>query len=199
MPTPPFIVPRDRIGTLLALGGMSLWDPDLHKEGDALKIDQFSLIGESLPITKDPGDEVFSGSTDKKSEIEVVVLDTGVHTFFCMAAHLADNTSNALAAIGNLCICSIVVGMVIEIMLEWTVGGVGSLLALLPCCATGKFWKVLKFSGEAWATTEALRTLGFGISQIRFGYGLDSGPVILVLVVLNIKNGSGLDSIVNEL
>ncbi|XP_039047250.1 plasma membrane ATPase 4-like [Hibiscus syriacus] len=87
-------------------------------------------------VSQNKGDEVFSGSTDKKSEIEVVVLDTGVHTFFCMAAHLADNTSNALAAIGNLCICSIVVGMVIEIMVMYPVqqryrDGIDNLLALL--------------------------------------------------------------------
>ncbi|GFZ11868.1 H[+]-ATPase 9 [Actinidia rufa] len=62
-------------------------------EGDPLKIDQSALTGESLPVTKNPGDEVFSGSTCKQGEIEAVVIATGVHTFFGKAAHLVDSTN----------------------------------------------------------------------------------------------------------
>lgn len=62
-------------------------------EGDPLKIDQSSLTGESLPVTKHPGVEVFSGSTVKQGEIEAVVIATGVHTFFGKAAHLVDSTN----------------------------------------------------------------------------------------------------------
>ncbi|XP_050902612.1 GPN-loop GTPase QQT2 [Lathyrus oleraceus] len=51
-------------------------------EGDALGVDQSTLIGESLPATKNPSDEVFSGSTVKKGEIEAIVIATGVHTLF---------------------------------------------------------------------------------------------------------------------
>ncbi|KAK8953558.1 Plasma membrane ATPase [Platanthera guangdongensis] len=89
-------------------------------EGDPLKIDQSALTGESLPVTKHPGDEVFSGSTCKQGEIEAIVIATGVHTFFGKAAHLVDSTNNVghfqkvLTAIGNFCICSIAIGMVIE-------------------------------------------------------------------------------------
>ncbi|KAJ1386896.1 P-type ATPase [Sesbania bispinosa] len=61
-------------------------------EGDPLKIDQSALTGESLPVTKGPGDSVFSGSTCKQGEIEAVVIATGVHTFFGKAAHLVDST-----------------------------------------------------------------------------------------------------------
>lgn len=61
--------------------------------GDALKIDQSALTGESLPVTRSPGDEVFSGSTVKQGEIEAIVIATGVHTFFGKAAHLVDNTN----------------------------------------------------------------------------------------------------------
>lgn len=63
-------------------------------EGDPLKIDQSALTGESLPVTRNPGDEVFSGSTCKQGEIEAVVIATGVHTFFGKAAHLVDSTNN---------------------------------------------------------------------------------------------------------
>ncbi|KAF4367594.1 hypothetical protein F8388_011233 [Cannabis sativa] len=52
-----------------------------------------SLTGESLPVTKGPGDGVYSGSTCKQGEIEAVVIATGVHTFFGKAAHLVDTTN----------------------------------------------------------------------------------------------------------
>lgn len=55
---------------------------------------QSSLTGESLPVTKNPGDGVYSGSTCKQGEIEAVVIATGVHTFFGRAAHLVDNTTH---------------------------------------------------------------------------------------------------------
>lgn len=52
-----------------------------------------ALTGESLPVTKGPGDGVYSGSTCKQGEIEAVVIATGVHTFFGKAAHLVDSTN----------------------------------------------------------------------------------------------------------
>ncbi|KAH1215757.1 Plasma membrane ATPase 1 [Glycine max] len=52
-----------------------------------------ALTGESLPVTKGPGDSVYSGSTCKQGEINAVVIATGVHTFFGKAAHLVDSTN----------------------------------------------------------------------------------------------------------
>ncbi|PRQ50463.1 putative proton-exporting ATPase [Rosa chinensis] len=112
-------------------------------EGDPLKIDQSALTGESLPVTRFPGDEVFSGSTVKQGEIEAVVIATGVHTFFGKAAHLVDSTNNVghfqkvLTAIGNFCICSIAIGMVIELVVMYPIqrrkyrDGIDNLLVLL--------------------------------------------------------------------
>ncbi|XP_022135267.1 ATPase 8, plasma membrane-type-like [Momordica charantia] len=112
-------------------------------EGDPLKIDQSALTGESLPVTKYPGDEVFSGSTCKQGEIEAVVIATGVHTFFGKAAHLVESTNQVghfqkvLTAIGNFCICSIAVGMIIEILVMYPIQhrayreGIDNLLVLL--------------------------------------------------------------------
>ncbi|KAL5161500.1 ATPase 11, plasma membrane-type [Glycine soja] len=53
-----------------------------------------ALTGESLPVSKHPGDGVYSGSTCKQGEIEAVVIATGVHTFFGKAAHLVENTTH---------------------------------------------------------------------------------------------------------
>ncbi|ONK69629.1 uncharacterized protein A4U43_C05F25040 [Asparagus officinalis] len=108
-----------------------------------LKIDQSALTGESLPVTKNPGDEVFSGSTCKQGEIEAVVIATGVHTFFGKAAHLVDSTNQVghfqkvLTAIGNFCICSIAVGIIVEIIVMYPIqkrkyrDGIDNLLVLL--------------------------------------------------------------------
>ncbi|KAH6789599.1 H[+]-ATPase 7 [Perilla frutescens var. frutescens] len=112
-------------------------------EGDPLKIDQSALTGESLPVTKHPGDGVYSGSTCKQGEIEAVVIATGVHTFFGKAAHLVENTTHVghfqkvLTSIGNFCICSIAVGMLIEIVVIYGLQkrpyrpGIDNLLVLL--------------------------------------------------------------------
>ncbi|KAL9261362.1 Plasma membrane ATPase-like protein [Drosera capensis] len=134
------LVPGDIIS--IKLGDIVPADARLL-EGDPLKIDQSALTGESLPVTKNPGDEVFSGSTCKQGEIEAIVIATGVHTFFGKAAHLVDSTNQVghfqmvLTAIGNFCICSIAVGMLIEIIVMYPIqhrqyrSGIDNLLVLL--------------------------------------------------------------------
>ncbi|KAG6506847.1 hypothetical protein ZIOFF_032179 [Zingiber officinale] len=134
------LVPGDIIS--IKLGDIVPADARLL-EGDPLKIDQSALTGESLPVTKNPGDEVFSGSTCKQGEIEAVVIATGVHTFFGKAAHLVDSTNQVghfqkvLTAIGNFCICSIAIGMAVEIIVMYPIqhrryrNGIDNLLVLL--------------------------------------------------------------------
>ncbi|KAI9106357.1 hypothetical protein K1719_021885 [Acacia pycnantha] len=134
------LVPGDIIS--IKLGDIIPADARLL-EGDSLSVDQSALTGESLPVTKHPSDEVFSGSTVKKGEIEAVVIATGVHTFFGKAAHLVDSTNQVghfqkvLTAIGNFCICSIALGIVIEIIVMYPIqhrkyrDGIDNLLVLL--------------------------------------------------------------------
>ncbi|OVA00927.1 Cation-transporting P-type ATPase [Macleaya cordata] len=134
------LVPGDIIS--IKLGDIVPADARLL-EGDPLKIDQSALTGESLPVTKNPSDEVFSGSTCKQGEIEAVVIATGVHTFFGKAAHLVDSTNQVghfqkvLTAIGNFCICSIALGMLVEIIVMYPIqkrkyrDGIDNLLVLL--------------------------------------------------------------------
>lgn len=112
-------------------------------EGDSLKIDQAALTGESIPVNKSPGDAVYSGSTCKQGEIEAVVIATGARSFFGKAAHLVDSTDQTghfqkvLSDIGNFCICSIAVGMAIEIVVIYAIqqrayrDGIDNLLILL--------------------------------------------------------------------
>ncbi|KAK6235873.1 hypothetical protein SCA6_011210 [Theobroma cacao] len=134
------LVPGDIIS--IKLGDIIPADARLL-EGDPLKVDQSALTGESLPVTKNPGDEIFSGSTCKQGEIEAVVIATGVHTFFGKAAHLVDSTNQVghfqkvLTAIGNFCICSIAIGMLVEIIVMYPIqhrkyrDGIDNLLVLL--------------------------------------------------------------------
>lgn len=134
------LVPGDIIS--IKLGDIVPADARLL-EGDPLKIDQSALTGESLPVTKHPGEGVYSGSTCKQGELEAVVIATGVHTFFGKAAHLVDSTNQVghfqkvLTAIGNFCICSIAVGMIVEIIVMYPIQerkyrpGIDNLLVLL--------------------------------------------------------------------
>ncbi|XP_031371737.1 plasma membrane ATPase 4 [Punica granatum] len=134
------LVPGDIIS--IKLGDIIPADARLL-EGDPLKVDQSALTGESLPVTKNPSEEVFSGSTCKQGEIEAVVIATGVHTFFGKAAHLVDSTNQVghfqkvLTAIGNFCICSIAIGMLVEILVMYPIqhrkyrDGINNLLVLL--------------------------------------------------------------------
>ncbi|KAH7688357.1 P-type ATPase subfamily IIIA protein [Dioscorea alata] len=134
------LVPGDIIS--IKLGDIIPADARLL-QGDPLKIDQAALTGESLPVTKHPGDEVFSGSTCKQGEIEAIVIATGVHTFFGKAAHLVDSTNNVghfqkvLTSIGNFCICSIAAGMLVELLVMYPIqhrayrDGIDNLLVLL--------------------------------------------------------------------
>ncbi|GLU22551.1 hypothetical protein SLE2022_386170 [Rubroshorea leprosula] len=134
------LVPGDIIS--IKLGDIIPADARLL-EGDPLKIDQSALTGESLPVTKRTGDEVYSGSTCKQGEIEAVVIATGVHSFFGKAAHLVDSTEvvghfqQVLTSIGNFCICSIAVGMILEIIVMFPIqhrsyrDGINNLLVLL--------------------------------------------------------------------
>ncbi|GJN01482.1 hypothetical protein PR202_ga18751 [Eleusine coracana subsp. coracana] len=91
------LVPGDIIS--IKLGDIVPADARLL-EGDPLKVDQSALTGESLPVTKGPGDE------------GLLWLD--------MQAGSA-TSSRFLTAIGNFCICSIAIGIVIEIIVMFPI------------------------------------------------------------------------------
>ncbi|MBE9196179.1 HAD-IC family P-type ATPase, partial [Synechocystis sp. LEGE 06083] len=72
---------------------------------DTVSIDQAALTGESLPVTRSAGEEVYSGSILKRGQAEAVVSATGVNTFFGKTAKLvaeAENTDHLQEAVLKL-------------------------------------------------------------------------------------------------
>ena len=57
-------------------------------EGQYLSVDQSALTGESLPVQKEPGDIVYSGSTAKQGQMTGTVIATGPNTAFGKTAAL---------------------------------------------------------------------------------------------------------------
>jgi H+-transporting ATPase len=57
-------------------------------DGDYLSVDQSALTGESLPVSKQSGDAVYSGATVKQGEMVAVVTATGSSTYFGRTARL---------------------------------------------------------------------------------------------------------------
>jgi H+-transporting ATPase len=73
------LVPGDIIH--LRIGDIIPADSRLLK-GNPVQIDQSALTGESLPVERENGDAVFSGSILKQGEIDALVYATGSKTFY---------------------------------------------------------------------------------------------------------------------
>ncbi len=110
------IVPDDLIR--LRLGDIIPADAELTGNG-TLKVDESALTGESLPVDKENGDTVYSGSVIKQGEMDAVVTATGAKTYFGKTASLiegADNISHfqkAVLKIGNYLIIVAIVLVVL--------------------------------------------------------------------------------------
>ena len=59
-------------------------------DGDYLSVDQSALTGESLPVTKKQGEDVFSGTIVKQGEVVAEVTATGKNTRFGKTAGLVE-------------------------------------------------------------------------------------------------------------
>ncbi|MGE5195853.1 MAG: HAD-IC family P-type ATPase, partial [Anaerolineae bacterium] len=81
------LVPGDIIR--LRLGNIIPADAKLL-EGDYLNVDQSTLTGESLPVSKKTNDMVFSGSVVKQGEMIALVTATGQNTFFGKTTKLVE-------------------------------------------------------------------------------------------------------------
>ncbi|AUG54760.1 plasma-membrane proton-efflux P-type ATPase [Thalassospira marina] len=90
--------------------------------GDYLAVDQSALTGESLPVDKKTGDDVYSGSIAKMGEMTAQITATGMNTYFGKTARLVQNAGNishfqkAVLRIGNFLILS-TIGLVAIILM----------------------------------------------------------------------------------
>ena len=57
-------------------------------QGDYIQVDQSALTGESLPVSKKPGDVAYSNTIVKQGEMLAVVVNTGMNTNFSQVASL---------------------------------------------------------------------------------------------------------------
>ncbi len=74
------IVPGDIVK--IKIGDIIPADMKLIGGGDFLLVDQSALTGESLPVTKKPGDVVYSNSIVKQGEMIGIAVATGLNTYF---------------------------------------------------------------------------------------------------------------------
>jgi H+-transporting ATPase len=79
---------RVRIGDIIPADARLL-------EGDPVQVDQSALTGESLPVTHESGDVVYSGSILKQGETDALVYATGENTYFGYTAHLVEKPHTA--------------------------------------------------------------------------------------------------------
>ena len=63
-------------------------------EGQFLEVDQSALTGESLPVDKVLDDVAYSSSIVRKGEMNGLVVNTGMHTYFGKTAKLVEEAAN---------------------------------------------------------------------------------------------------------
>jgi len=114
------LVPGDVIR--LRLGDIVPADARLL-DGDPVDVDQSALTGESLPVTRKPGEAVFSGSIIRQGEIDAMVYATGVKTYFgktaqlVQEAHTVSHFQKAVLKIGNylIILAAVLVAVIITV------------------------------------------------------------------------------------
>jgi H+-transporting ATPase len=82
------LVPGDLVR--LRLGDIVPADAQLAS-GGTLELDQSALTGESLPVTRQAGDTVYSSSIVNRGEVEALITATGKSTYFGKTAQLVES------------------------------------------------------------------------------------------------------------
>ncbi|MGL4785865.1 MAG: HAD-IC family P-type ATPase, partial [Cetobacterium sp.] len=107
----------------VALGNVVPADAQILS-GDYLTVDQSALTGESLPVTKNIQDVVYSGSIAKEGSVIVVVTATGVNTYFGKTAKLVAEAgakgqlTGEITSVGNFLIIGAVVLSIILVTFQ---------------------------------------------------------------------------------
>ncbi|HEY5220045.1 MAG TPA: plasma-membrane proton-efflux P-type ATPase, partial [Gemmatimonadaceae bacterium] len=89
--------------------------------GDPVSVDQSALTGESLPVERNPGDAMFSGSIIRRGEADAMVYATGTNTYFgetaklVEEAHTVSHFQRAVLKIGNYLM--ILAGVLVAVIL----------------------------------------------------------------------------------
>ncbi|KAG1396965.1 hypothetical protein G6F58_011612 [Rhizopus delemar] len=123
------LVPGDIIS--IKLGDVVPADGRLIAAHGQVSIDQAALTGESLPVGKEAGDEVFSGSTVKQGEAEAIVIGTGTNTFFGRAAKLVGDANDDVGHLQTI-LAKIDSIMLTELVLTTSLS-CSSVVSPLPC------------------------------------------------------------------
>lgn len=92
--------------------------------GDYLTVDQSALTGESLPVTKNIQDVVYSGSIAKEGSIITTITATGVNTYFGKTAKLVaeagakSQLTGEITSVGNFLIIGAIVLSIILVTFQ---------------------------------------------------------------------------------
>jgi H+-transporting ATPase len=83
------LVPGDRVALA---AGFSVPADCIVSHGMEIQVDQAALTGESLPVSMSAGSQIMMGSTVVSGEVDGVVCNTGINTFFGKTAALIGST-----------------------------------------------------------------------------------------------------------
>ena len=83
------LVPGDRVSLA---AGFSVPADCIVSHGMEIQVDQAALTGESLPVSMSAGSQIMMGSTVVSGEVDGVVCNTGINTFFGKTAALIGST-----------------------------------------------------------------------------------------------------------
>jgi H+-transporting ATPase len=92
--------------------------------GDPIEVDQSALTGESLPVSRQGGEIVYSGSIVRQGEIDALVYATGANTYFgktaqlVQEAHTVSHFQRAVLKIGDFLIVVAIALVVLIVTVE---------------------------------------------------------------------------------